>query len=38
MQLAWGGGGGGGEQGVLLKVINNEYFLEETGYGERTPR
>lgn len=36
----WGGGGagGGGEQGVLLKVIKNEYFLEETGSGERTPR
>ena len=33
-----GGGGGGREQGVLLKVIKNEYFLEETGYGERTPR
>ena len=39
----WGGGGGrgaggGGEQGVLLKVIKNEYFLEETGCGKRTPR
>ena len=35
----WGGGaGGGGEQVVLLKVIKNEYFLEETGSGERTPR
>ena len=33
-----GGGGGGEEQGVLLKVIKNEYFLEETGCGKRTPR
>ena len=32
------GAGGGGEQGVLLKVIKNEYFLEETGCGKRTPR
>ena len=40
MHFFFGGGGGGGgrEQGVLLKVIKNDSFLEETGYGERTPR